>query len=504
MSAEVRKSSVEINKTLYNGKGQTVCQSDMIVPDTMPDVLKILQVDSVAMVESKIITEGKISVRGTVECCVLYVPENARGVKSVTCPISFTYTENVKDVEENMVFQDRCQVTHIEYQLVNSRKISIKAVVEIESKVIGKVEIECVCGVEGEDAELRDINLRGRNMVVAQSTDISVSETFPMPKNAECILKCDSRIKSKDVKIINNKIVAKGEVDVAVLYWGGEEAECEYAVVPFTEILDAEGIREDQLTEVNYEIKHTRCDIREGEGGKELKFDAVIEVAVTGEENVEFIAVSDVYGTGVGLLPRFSKIQVEELVGRVSTEVSLREIVSTEQNSPDIKKVYCVKTKANVSGYKITESGIKVEGNVECSVIYLTEKEDAMVHTAFYTLPFNGIISGNYDEKCTVNAVAQVGSCEHSVSGNNVELRLTVKICAEVEIPVECEIVTDIEEEAQCPKSRPAMVLYFVQKGDTMWEIAKKYNSRIGEIEKVNKIDGDNLQEGMMLLIPKK
>lgn len=65
-------------------------------------------------------------------------------------------------------------------------------------------------------------------------------------------------------------------------------------------------------------------------------------------------------------------------------------------------------------------------------------------------------------------------------------------------------VVTDISATEEEEKDIPVVVLYFVQKGDDIWNIAKRYHSKISDIEQINKIDGDNIKEGMMLLIPKK
>ena len=66
----------------------------------------------------------------------------------------------------------------------------------------------------------------------------------------------------------------------------------------------------------------------------------------------------------------------------------------------------------------------------------------------------------------------------------------------------EVSIITSVEEnEIKCVDT-PSLVLYFVQKGDTLWSIAKRYHTKPEYIEEVNNI-GDKLEEGMQLLIPK-
>ena len=49
-----------------------------------------------------------------------------------------------------------------------------------------------------------------------------------------------------------------------------------------------------------------------------------------------------------------------------------------------------------------------------------------------------------------------------------------------------------------------SMVIYFVKPGDTLWEIAKQFRSKVEDIARVNGIeDEDKIRIGQQLYIPK-
>ena len=48
------------------------------------------------------------------------------------------------------------------------------------------------------------------------------------------------------------------------------------------------------------------------------------------------------------------------------------------------------------------------------------------------------------------------------------------------------------------------LVIYFVQKGDTLWNIAKHYNTTVKSIKDANKLESDLIIPGQKLLIPVK
>ena len=304
---------------------------------------------------------------------------------------------------------------------------------------------------------------------------------------------------------INNKVVAKGELGVNILYCAeGEMPDFVAETLPFTEILDAEGISEKQACRIDYRIKETGAELSDAENGKAVSCSIVISVYICGDEEVEFTAINDVYGTKTVLTPQTREISTSETADKAFGNAEIREIVTLESEMPQIEKIYALNIKPYINECAAGASGVKAEGTAVCSVIYISGKEDAFVQSAQYSIPFGAVFGGSYDTESTVKAEAETVKAEYSLSGNDIEIRAGIKINAEVLKNRKNIIVTDITEEDEVAEDRPVMVLYYVQKGDTPWEIAKKYHSKISEIEQINKLEGGEIREGMMLLIPKK
>lgn len=503
MGAEVRKTTVAVSKIIHRGKGQTVCQADVIVPDSMPDSLKVIQVEGKAICESRMMAKGKFSVRGNVECDIIYVPENARGVRCINYTIPFAYSENVEEAEEKMFLESDCEVTHLEYQLVNSRKISIKAVVETDNMIVGKQEIQFISSVDEEKAETRTKSFKGKNRIVCKTAEFDVSENIPMPENAEAIVKTHGEIKNRNIKIINNKVVAKGEIGVSIMFRKGEERlDVISTTVPFTEILDAEGVNENQNTKVKYNLKEIKAKLADGENGKEARCVFAVCLNICSDEVLEFEGVTDIYGTDMILIPEKEKICFEGCEKEKVTEIELREIVNIEEDAPPLNKIFGLEVKPFVNECNETASGVKATGTAVCSLTYVSEKEDAMVHTCNFELPFSA--SAECEDKGEYRAEVKAKSGEYSINGKTVELRIPLEVTFTNPEITEAEIIKEVKQQEQTETDRPAMILYFVQKDDSIWEIAKRYHSRICDIERINKISGEEIREGMMLLIPKK
>ena len=83
------------------------------------------------------------------------------------------------------------------------------------------------------------------------------------------------------------------------------------------------------------------------------------------------------------------------------------------------------------------------------------------------------------------------------------ELRATVTMEANVERQKTADVVTDISMEDMTETMPVAgAVIYMVQKGDSLWKIAKKYRTTVADIVAVNEIENpDLIYPGQKLLI---
>jgi hypothetical protein len=93
-------------------------------------------------------------------------------------------------------------------------------------------------------------------------------------------------------------------------------------------------------------------------------------------------------------------------------------------------------------------------------------------------------------------------------AASEVEIRCNLEFYTKVLRPYEVEVISGGElteyDEAEDDGSTPRLIIYFVQQGDTMWDIAKRYRTTYGRIMSANKIeDASNIFAGQKLLIPK-
>ena len=94
------------------------------------------------------------------------------------------------------------------------------------------------------------------------------------------------------------------------------------------------------------------------------------------------------------------------------------------------------------------------------------------------------------------------------LSQREVELRFLMSFNAQVNQELESNMITDIEIEdidPQLLEDIASITVYSVQKGDSLFSIAKRYNTTIQEIAELNEIENVNMiYPNQKLLIVKK
>jgi hypothetical protein len=150
---------------------------------------------------------------------------------------------------------------------------------------------------------------------------------------------------------------------------------------------------------------------------------------------------------------------------------------------------------------------VLVDGVLTGVVIYKPEDDELSISSLKVDIPFSQgleIEGTTQDMDCFCQVELQYLS--HTlVSFNEFELKATLLVRGEVSQSIEKEVLLDVEEKEQELEEDSGLYIYFVQPGDTLWSVAKKYNTTINSILRYNDIDDqDILEEGTKLIVFKR
>ncbi len=507
------KDAISINETVYRDFSEVAVEGDIIVPDVKPDILKILQVDANSSISGKQLQNGYMTISGKVNLKILYIPDKAdEAVKSIVTAFDFSHRiENSKISDDMQVFTE-CDVAKVDFSLLNSRKLNVKTSVVVECSAMRNKNIEVVTDIENDTyTEVAKTPFNVYNVLSDTEEEFVVKDSLEVPSgkmSIKDVLKVDCRISDKELKAVTGKIVGKGIVNVCVLYVG-ESGNIEFMEldIPFTEVFGAPEVTENSKCEIYYSIADVYYEVCEDSDGdnRVVNLEILVSAQVRAGDNLTMEIVNDFYCPGFETRLKRESNTLSSVVYQTGTQNTLREIIAVDASLPQITGVYNVITKAYMTKTAVANGKISAEGVVDCYILYLADNVDNPVFSYKKEIPFSYVIDApncTAGMNCEINADVEHSSYSLNMA-NEVELRCILALDVKVFDEKMIELISDAEVTELSSEQKMGIVIYFVQKGDSLWKIAKRYCVAVEDIVKMNNIDPEaQLMVGQQLIIP--
>ncbi|MGN0988166.1 MAG: DUF3794 domain-containing protein, partial [Otoolea sp.] len=242
-------------------KGSTVSQitldDDFIVPDTMDDVTQILMERGEIQIESARPQGERMLIRGKLMFYLLYQKAGG-GLQALGGEIPFDEVVNVPGLTDHDDTRTAWTLEDLSIGMINSRKLSIKAVVALTVQVESLYDAEVSVDVETDDAGMQVLKRTIEVAAIAARRkdtyrireDLQISGNKP---NIEGLLWDEMRLRSVTVRAMNGAVHMDGELMVFLIYSGeGEHTPTQWLEesIPFSGEVELAEAGEDMIPAV--------------------------------------------------------------------------------------------------------------------------------------------------------------------------------------------------------------------------------------------------------------
>ncbi len=507
MALETAKDSLVLNQIISQKRDTFMIEDDCIVPDIKPDILNVISSSGLVCIYKKEILDGKIRIDGSVNTYIMYLADSEEnGARALNTNLDFTQTIDIEKAKAGMSLDASVCLKSLDCKVLNGRKIHIKAILEIESKISSNETVEYI----KEISNLRDIQFLNQDfqinsLIGSGSTKVYAKDTINIEEidNLVEVMKTDLKIVNRDTKISYNKVLIKADMQVKMIYLTEDNRIClKEAQIPIVGFIDLPNISEDHLCDVKYEIKNIIIKPNNAEEHS-IYVEAEIEVFCEAYENKELQMIQDLYSPSMNL--NFTKRQVKVMQKRqtVSQTCNIRE----KQTIPEIgsRKIYDVEVVPKIEEQNILNGRIVYNGELSLNFIFAGDNNIGL-DTKEINMPFN--FSMDF-EKITkeshIDTIIEIGMQDFVVMPDeSIDIKIDLTFTAISGNDSSISIIDEIETEEIKKDCAYSMIIYFAKPGDTLWKIAKRFNSTVEDIARVNGIeDVNNLQVGRQLFIPR-
>ena len=508
MEIEVSKEQLCINKLVCEKKEIVFVEEDMIVPDSKPDILNAINLSGNVCIYKKEITDGKVKIDGCVNTYIMYLPDSKEdNLRGLNATIEFSQSIAIPECKDGMQAITCVEIKDLECKVLNGRKINVRAGLEIKIKLYSNENFEMISGINNiDDIQTLDKTFEINSLIGNSDARVYVKDTLkidPQDEVAE-ILKTDIALEDNDIKISYNKILSKCEVNVSIMYLTEDNrVNTVQEKIPAVGFIDMQNVSEDNYCEINNEIKNIMVRPNQAEEHS-IYVEVEIETSCTTYENKEIALIQDLYSPSQDLI--FSQKRINTSAKKITKNKNFT--VTSKTNIPDLieGKLLDVEVTTSLIKEQVTNSKIIYEG--EMIVNFIFSNNNGNVNSKISKVPFEFNIENSVqDENANVQTKINILNKDFDVKPNG-DIDCSIDVEAETEFlqNMSIDIIDNIEinEQIKDINDYDSLIIYIVQKGDTLWKIAKKFRSTVEDIARMNGIENQNqIQIRQKIYIPK-
>lgn len=507
MAIETLKESVCVNQIIGKAKENIIAEGDVIIPDIKPDILSTINTNGTVCIYKKEVLDGRIRIDGGVQVYIMYLADDENGnVRGINTVIDFTKIIDMENVTPGMNLESNINLSSIECKILNGRKVSIKSVIDVEVNVYSNENIEFIKNIENrEDIQVLNTSASMDSLLGTGVTKVYAKDTMTIPENDDLaeIMKMNIDITNKETKTSYNKILAKSDMNVSVVYLTADNRVNEVKwQIPVMGFIDMQDISDDNLCNVSYEIKNVLLKPNSVDEHS-VYIEVEIEITCNAFERKELNIIQDLYSPNECLNINQKNIAVMHNKQSVCNKCSVKE----KMNIPELVNARICSTEVcpRVNKQSIYNDKIVYDGELQVKFMFISPDNNRL-DMKIQTIPFNcNLDCFGVNQNSNVITGVEVCSKDFNVLGDgSIEAQVELNINSDVSEMMEVRVIDSVEVEENREENVYSIVVYFVKPGDTLWNIAKKFKSTINAIASVNGIEDENkINVGQQLFIPK-
>lgn len=515
MAVELIKDLLKIDQVIGKDEIQALVEGEITVPETKPKINKVLKIDGDVEVTGTKIAKGKIIVNGIVNFNILYsTDDELQSVHNLDASTDFNEEIEIEGVNEGIVTDIKANVEHIDYNQAGDTSISVKTVISIIGKAIFDNTIDIIKDIKGADGiQVLKENITYNDVMGTNTSSTLVKEAFELEEQMPDIidiLRIDTKAYEKETKVVDDKVIVAGVVVCSIIYFGDdEENKINYInhEIPFTHFVELPGAEKDMDCGLKLSSYDVNYEVKEDINGtlRIIDIESTVKVSAKVYRQVEKEVAVDTYSTNKKFDIKKQEVVVSENIGQSTSKEIIKGAL--DRGKEIIKNIYNVSGRSLITDYKIMEGKVIIEGLLEVDMLYQVE-ENNEIKDARHEIPFKAYVDiEQIDDELDLEVENILEDISYKkINSHEVEVEASVNNYVSVNRIKKINIVTEAVETGETIDrfSRPSITIYIVQKDDTLWDIAKRYNTTVEEIISTNNIvSPENIMPGEKIIIEK-
>ncbi len=471
--------------------------AELIVPDSFPDMERIVDSWAEVLLRSKECRSGSVSISGAIQAGLLFLAEGEEQPRKLDCYIPFSARLERPELTQDCFVEFTGHVKSVDGRMLNSRKAMLRVNLLSDLSVWQKRQQEVPVLKE----EQEDLQLLRREYPVLRTFDTAerpfvLQEELELPEAESAaaeLLSWSARPQLQEVKGLGRRIAFRGAMDLELLYRTQEGALHTWQTsVPFTQY--AEMNSELDEAELAVTLCATGRELELSEQGRRLYLNMSLLAQCRALQRQELTLLEDLYSTSRSVTPKFQTLQVSACLDARVLQQTLRQTVPIQAERVEQARLY-----ADQPAISWQDGALQVTVPLQLQLLARDETGALQQMSGHLSAPFTLEAA----ENCRLCAYAQAHELYVVPTAGGVELRCQVEVQAEVwgRQEFQCVCGADCAEKPADP-DRPSVIIRRMAEGESLWGIAKACGTTVAQLCAANALEEKQASAGVLLLIP--
>lgn len=513
---ELEKNNIHMSKILKNEISTFYVTHESSLTEADDMIENIINHHENVSVDNTSIRNNQLIVNGTISFGMMYYTGDSDMAKGVEGETPFEETIKLNSLDENCNVDVSLIVLSSSVKLIDGKNYIYKVQIMANITIEKLEDLEAVSDIHRENVMTKHSSLESLCVIADKTDTFRISERLSVPSGKPAIQKIiwqDVKIKTINTKMLDGMIHIGGELKVFLIYIPEAEGMPQQwvdTIINFGGTLDVAEAGEDLVSYINTTLHNVdiEAEMNQDNETRDISISALLKLNIKIYEEREMEVLEDVYAPDANLVPVIEERKYQKLL--VKNESRTKNIVKLDidQSKGHILQICSSDAEVKIDNIVVSDSGLKAVGKIKACIIYISSDDAHPLcyqckETDFeHRIDADGIMP---EDKYYINwRVEQVSA--NMISTEQVEIKSVVALETIVFRSEKKDFISEIEEQPidmEKINAAPMLKGYVVQKGDSLWKLAKENYTTMDNIMKVNELVSEQIKPGDRLLIIK-
>lgn len=509
-------SLLPVCNAVFSDKAEISRSFEAFLPEYCPGIQKITKTTADFFAQDAYLSDGLITVKMKANICITYFSETNGLLKTVCFPYETEHSFDASRIslsDSSPVLEAKACLINATPKQKGTRSAEIKMVIFVCASLFECYDTQLYSGSSGADIELRmcQTPVTSRTMIAEKKNpvqhDIVLDST--MPQIAE-IINFSCNLLTESTEISDNTLKYNGKMVFKCTYRAENDSsteETEYINfindIPFSGEITNDNINNNCIA--IGKLVQTECEAGSsfdpyGESriiNVSAQYEAAFDIFT--ENTVEY--ADDGYCAAYECNLNKNQYTCDEICSKINTDKQIKDKFSL--NGKTLSNISDCDMRLCISGMEYSENIAFATGKAGVTVSGTDDKNEMCCIQSVINvrIPIEEIPE-NSDRKHVLTY--QVKECSATLSGGEISIAASVHVEGVGLCKKTITAISDAEISYDFPKPlcHSEYIIYYPEKNEKLWDIAKRYEIPMNELAKANDIKDDSVKDRKTIIIP--